>query len=78
MITPESHVISFSSFFLVRYEDLVADPLAMSERLYSFMGVTLTDEMREGIKGHSNLSAEEGGRRPPANYKPFAPGGYYR
>ena len=72
-MTPKIKMISFSKYSsddlklgqtlhtdrykLIRYEDLVADPVPIILQLYSFIGVKLTKQMIRRIKEH--FSAEK-------------------
>jgi hypothetical protein len=53
------------TFFDVHYRELVADPVAMAERILAFAGLETTDESREALKQwlHDNRQDKHGGHR---------------
>ncbi len=67
------------SYYLVRYEDLVSDPLGQLQRLYAFMEVPFTDREDRMVRAHTGMAPADGeeaeitlkGGKKPAYYSTY-------
>ena len=67
------------SYYLVRYEDLVSDPLGQLQRLYAFMEVPFTEREDRMVRAHTGMAPADGeeaeitlkGGKKPAYYSTY-------
>ena len=55
--------MSTALYQLVRYEDLVDDPLEVMDQLYNFLGIPVSPAMREQVYLHFHAEEADGGAR---------------